>query len=322
MARHIKILDRQFIPAGTTIIEQGDMGNRAFLIERGKVEVFVKDAKGNVVILGELGAGAMIGEMAVITGGKRSASVRAIEDSVLVTITARELRDSMGSESFFHRVMRMTRERMEDTSMKLMKKERKLATIEKKAPLNLKSATTSRSEAVSVNEDTVVVDKKMVSAGTTFIEQGTMGTTAFLIESGRVEVFVRDETGREVIITTLGPKSLVGEISLLANKPRSASVRALEDTVMIPVSADDLRDIVGTSEGLHKTMVNMMVNRVKGLHGKLLGRPMSADAETVVQTAIGNATQRSADAAKNAPQKGNAPGLDKLKDTLEKFTRE
>src|SRR5947209_5491865 len=95
MTKNIKILDRQFIPAGTVIIEQGTMGSRAFMIETGGVEVFVKDESGNEMTLSELGPGAMVGEMAALSDGLRTASVRTSEDSVIVTIPAHDLNASM-----------------------------------------------------------------------------------------------------------------------------------------------------------------------------------------------------------------------------------
>ena len=61
MSQNIKILDRHFVPAGTIIIEQGALGSRAYMIESGCLEVFVKDAEGNEIILTELGPGCLVG---------------------------------------------------------------------------------------------------------------------------------------------------------------------------------------------------------------------------------------------------------------------
>ena len=130
MSRHIKILDRQFIPAGTVVIEQGTLGNRAFMIESGSVEVFMIDPHGKELILAELGIGALVGEMAAMSEGLRSASVRAKGDCVLVTISAHDLQESLkASNNLYKRMMRMMTERMRDTNVKLMQKERELAAV-------------------------------------------------------------------------------------------------------------------------------------------------------------------------------------------------
>jgi len=122
-----------------------------------------------------------------------------------------------------------------------------------------------------MNPELPGVDRKRVPAGTLVIKQGTMGTDAFLIESGTVEVFLEDAGGHKTILAELGAKAIIGEISALANKPRSASVRALQDTVLIPISAADLREIIETSDGLHTRMIKMMLNRMNDARRKLFG---------------------------------------------------
>ncbi len=143
MIRNIKILDRQFIPAGTLIIEQGTIGNRAFMVETGSVEVFVKDESGNEMILSQLGPGAMVGEMAALSDGLRSASVRTSEDCVLVTIPAHDLHASMkASDTLYKRLIRMMTARMKETNMKLFQKEQQLADTEKASRKNLENVAT------------------------------------------------------------------------------------------------------------------------------------------------------------------------------------
>ena len=58
----------------------------------------------------------------------------------------------------------------------------------------------------------------------------------YLIESGKVKVFISDEDGREMIIYVGGAGNYIGEISLLDDAPRSASVMTMEKTVLISIS--------------------------------------------------------------------------------------
>jgi CRP-like cAMP-binding protein len=140
MSRNIKILDRQFIPAGTLVIEQGAVGSRAYMIESGALEVFVKDDDGNEIVLSSLGPGSMVGEMAAMSDGQRSASARTTEDSVLIGISAHDLHTSMcASDGLYKRLMRMMASRMKDTNMKLLKKEQQLSEVEKASRINLDS---------------------------------------------------------------------------------------------------------------------------------------------------------------------------------------
>jgi CRP-like cAMP-binding protein len=67
-------------------------------------------------------------------------------------------------------------------------------------------------------------------AGKTILREGRVGTAFYVIVSGRVEV-VRDIDGADpVALATFGPGDFFGEIATIKHLPRSASVRALEDT--------------------------------------------------------------------------------------------
>ena len=74
--------------AGDTVIEQGDEGATMFGIAEGLVEVHVRtDETENVVKVAELVPGALFGEMSLLAGEPRSATVSAVLDSVIYEIT-------------------------------------------------------------------------------------------------------------------------------------------------------------------------------------------------------------------------------------------
>jgi CRP/FNR family transcriptional regulator, cyclic AMP receptor protein len=74
------------VAAGTTLVKEGDFGHGAFAITSGSAEV-VHDGD----VLRTLGPGDMFGEIAVLSGGRRTATVVATTDMTLVTLLNREL---------------------------------------------------------------------------------------------------------------------------------------------------------------------------------------------------------------------------------------
>ncbi len=72
---------------GDIILKQGDLGDCAFIIESGRVEIILTKNDGSQQSLGTRGAGAMIGEMALIDKAPRTATIKAIEDCQLLEIT-------------------------------------------------------------------------------------------------------------------------------------------------------------------------------------------------------------------------------------------
>ena len=65
--------------------------------------------------------------------------------------------------------------------------------------------------------------------GKTIFRQGTHGTSAFLIKKGKVEVFITDADGNKKVLASLKENDLFGEMAMISNDARTASVMALED---------------------------------------------------------------------------------------------
>jgi hypothetical protein len=71
------------------------------------------------------------------------------------------------------------------------------------------------------------------------IRENDPGESAYIIESGKVAV-TKESNGRPVHIATLGPGSTFGEMSMVDDLPRSASVTAMEETIVREFHRDDL----------------------------------------------------------------------------------
>jgi len=73
-------------PKGTVLFREGDLGRDMFIVQQGKVRV-KKRVGSTEAILAELSAGEFFGEMALLIGLDRSATVEVIEDSKLLVIS-------------------------------------------------------------------------------------------------------------------------------------------------------------------------------------------------------------------------------------------
>jgi ATP-binding cassette subfamily B protein len=91
---------------GQVVFEEGDAGDKFYLIHSGKVRV-VKDAKGTEVSLATLGPGAYFGEIALIKDSPRTATIRAAVDTTLLSIDRRDfeqvLREAPTLAEYFKR---------------------------------------------------------------------------------------------------------------------------------------------------------------------------------------------------------------------------
>ena len=79
----------QSLKAGQVLFAAGDAGNGCYLLEQGLLKVTVTSSRGEERTIAILGAGAVVGELSMVDGGPRSASVVALSDCLL-RFTSRE----------------------------------------------------------------------------------------------------------------------------------------------------------------------------------------------------------------------------------------
>ena len=85
------------LPGGTTVFRQGDPGGSLYVIRSGRVRV-LKDSNGRRRMVTTLGPGDFFGELAVVTGQPRSATVEVLEDAELLRVPADKLEEMIAAQ--------------------------------------------------------------------------------------------------------------------------------------------------------------------------------------------------------------------------------
>jgi uncharacterized membrane protein len=88
------------------------------------------------------------------------------------------------------------------------------------------------------------LDDAKFPAGTPIFEAGDAGEAMYIVVSGEVDIFFRNDTGRQVTVETATAGHFFGEISLLDGGPRSASATATKDVEALIVDRGDLDDFL------------------------------------------------------------------------------
>lgn len=86
---------------------------------------------------------------------------------------------------------------------------------------------------------------RRIAAGTILLREGGESDRAYVIRRGEVEVRKAQSNGQEVVIAQLGPGDWVGEMGLLLNLPRSASVVAMTDLEVEPLTRENFEHLIG-----------------------------------------------------------------------------
>lgn len=93
-----RVLERKVFYAGQSVFKEGDMGDRAYLIQDGQIEITK-----NGLILGTLGKGQMFGEMALVDDQPRMANAKALTDVSVVIIGRDAFREKLAKADPFIR---------------------------------------------------------------------------------------------------------------------------------------------------------------------------------------------------------------------------
>lgn len=106
------------------------------------------------------------------------------------------------------------------------------------------------------------------SAGDIVLIEGEATNDLILLREGEVEVYV-SRGDKKVSITTLGPKSYFGEMSVFDDYPRSANVRAISDVTILRVDRDSFRDFLKSNPAALYRMCTVFSHRLRNTNSAL-----------------------------------------------------
>ena len=211
-------------PAGRRIIRQGDRGDKFYIVRQGHVEVTQRDAVGVTRVVNQIDRGGYFGEVALLRDAPRNATCRTTVPTETLALSRED----------FNTLVR-GRFAMQG------KLDRSLARAEllRRLPLF------AEMDGLRIQQVAARLQEEHLAEGTVFIRQGEIGDRFYLTERGRVQVFVT-ENGQERSVVERGPGEYVGEIALLLEVPRTASVRALAPTELLTLSREEFDRLVQT----------------------------------------------------------------------------
>lgn len=101
--------------------------------------------------------------------------------------------------------------------------------------------------------------------GAIILNEGDEGNSLFVIEAGSVKAFLRDEQGKEVVLSTQGPGEYFGDLAIFDDAPRSASVVALEPCRLMVISKAVVREAMSTYPEIAFVFLRGLAARIRSL---------------------------------------------------------
>ncbi len=122
-----------------------------------------------------------------------------------------------------------------------------------------------------MSRKTVILDRRFVPKGDLIMKEGELGNQAFLVQSGEVRVFTSSE-GRQVELARLGVGEIFGEMALIFDGPRVASVEASKDCNLIVISRTQFEDKISDLDPTIRAVIHMLTKRIMQTNNALIAK--------------------------------------------------
>lgn len=105
-------------------------------------------------------------------------------------------------------------------------------------------------------------------AGEIIISQGDAGDSMFMIIDGKVSVEVENSLGKSALMATLEAGKSFGEMSLLDSRPRSATVKAIEDCKCLKLEGEELKRLATGDPEMALELAATLSRRLRATMGQ------------------------------------------------------
>ncbi len=130
--------------------------------------------------------------------------------------------------------------------------------------MNIPSATHHSPQEKSVFEILGKAGKKrLYPKNTIILNEGDSSSCLYVIHSGKLKAYLADEQGREIVLNIMKPGDYFGEMALIDNEARSASVMTLEDSQLTVVTREDFIDCMAKNPELVTPLMLGLIKRLR-----------------------------------------------------------
>ncbi|WII72319.1 cyclic nucleotide-binding domain-containing protein [Bdellovibrio sp. 22V] len=113
------------------------------------------------------------------------------------------------------------------------------------------------------------IQKESYGAGEFIFFEGDIENHFYIVESGVVEIFTKDNMGKRIPITEIVDGESFGEFALISKSPRSASAQAMTDVVLVKVSEDGFKELLSELPTWAECMLKSFVDRLQNMTEKV-----------------------------------------------------
>ena len=114
-----------------------------------------------------------------------------------------------------------------------------------------------------------MIMRRAAPRGTAVLREGGPADCLYVVVSGRLKVLMGEADGKETILSIIGPGEFFGEMSLIDDNPRSATVIAIEACELLALTRRDFRRCLVENSNLAMAVMRVLVRRLREADRKI-----------------------------------------------------
>jgi predicted acylesterase/phospholipase RssA/CRP-like cAMP-binding protein len=230
---------------GETLVEQGAPGDSMYVLMEGRLGVHVGHPDGSETVIAVSEPGSAVGEMALLSGQPRAATVRAVTDAQLVRVTKEE----------FNRLAERHPQELADFA-------RTIAVRFQRAQLvGVLNHLFGELDTNAFRRLEARLTWLQLSHGEALFHAGDPGDAMYIVVNGLLRVLVPGSDGEDRVLGEVGPGEVVGESSLLTGEAHSATAHAIRETNVVRLARADFEALLEQYPRLMIQITRTMIRR-------------------------------------------------------------
>lgn len=228
----VEKMDQKELKAGEFLFRSGDPSDGLYIVADGHLDIVFENpnpAQDDLVVA-SLKPGDVLGEISLLDRQARAASAKAIAKTTVKRLSVDTFNAVIAEQP--QEITKEIREISEDMRLEYM-----VITLRKLDLFQGLNDELLRYLGTHVQSITL-------KEGEVLFERGTPGDKLYMVTSGWLEIFVTSPRGEDLILNHSGPGEAIGEIALLDNAARTASVRGITDAHLLTLDRKEYIEFI------------------------------------------------------------------------------
>ena len=239
-------LESVSLQSGDQLIQQGEPGDCFYILQYGELQIRLTDDEGSEIVLSNVNPGKSVGEISLLTGERRSASVFATNDATVLRF----------NQSDFERLRLQAPDITAHFTNIIVNR------LQKAELQNLLHASDQFNDLdkSALSDLEMELEPVLCPSGKYLFHEGEDSDCMYIVVSGRLQV--ADQNGKRILLE-LGRGQTVGEMAIITGAKRSASVYGKRDSLLAKLSLEGFNRLLQAHpEAITRQFAGKIINRL------------------------------------------------------------